>query len=41
MTFIPYGYVFDTIQDVADFLMGYGTWLEAQGFVFDSFYHNI
>ena len=34
---IPYGYVFDTIQDVADFLFGYGHWLESQGFKFDKF----
>ena len=34
---IPYGYVFDTIQDVADFLFGYGYWLETQGFKFNKF----
>ena len=34
---IPYGYVFNTIQDVADFLFGYGHWLEDQGFRFDKF----
>ena len=32
---IPYGYVFDTKQDVADFLLGYGYYLEAQGFKFN------
>jgi len=38
---IPYGYVFDTIQDVADFMFGYGHWLEAQGFKFDKFSNEI
>ena len=32
---IPYGYVFDTVQDVVDFLFGYGHWLEGQGFKFN------
>jgi len=34
---IPYGYVFNTIQDVTDFLFGYGHWLEDQGFKFNKF----
>ena len=34
---IPYGYVFNTTQDVADFLLGYGHWLQSQGFKFDKF----
>ena len=34
---IPYGYVFDTIQDVADFLSGYGNYLERQGFRFNKY----
>ena len=34
---IPYGHVFDTIQDVTDFLFGYGHWLESQGFRFNKF----
>jgi len=34
---IPYGHVFDTIQDVADFLFGYGHYLESQGFKFNKF----
>ena len=38
---IPYGYVFNTIQDVADFLFGYGNWLEAQGFKFDKFSNEL
>jgi hypothetical protein len=32
---IPYGTVFETIQDTIDFVLGYGHWLEEQGFVFD------
>ena len=38
---IPYGYVFTTIQDVADFLLGYGHWLESQGFKFNKFSKEI
>ena len=38
---IPYGYVFDTIQDVADFLFGYGNWLEGQGFRFNKFSNEL
>jgi hypothetical protein len=38
---IPYGYVFDTIQDVADFLFGYGHWLESQGFKFNKFSNEL
>ena len=38
---IPYGYVFDTIQDVADFLFGYGQWLESQGFRFNKFSNEL
>ena len=38
---IPYGYVFETIQDVVDFLFGYGQWLEAQGFKFDKYSNEI
>src|SRR6056300_1042976 len=38
---IPYGYVFDTIQDVADFLFGYGHWLEGQGFKFNKFSNEL
>jgi len=32
---LPYGSVLNTIQDVVDFLLGYGRWLEDQGFKFD------
>ena len=38
---IPYGYVFTTIQDVADFLFGYGHWLEKQGFRFNKYSKEI
>ena len=38
---IPYGYVFDTIQDVADFLFGYGKWLEEEGFKFNKYSNEI
>ena len=34
---IPYGHVFDTIQDVTDFLFGYGHWLQSKGFKFNKF----
>ena len=30
-----YGHLFTSIQDVVDFLLGYGNYLEDQGFVFD------
>jgi hypothetical protein len=33
---VPYGYVFTTINAVADFLVSYGRLLTSQGFVFDS-----
>ena len=38
---VPYGHVFDTIQDVVDFMIGYGKWLESKGFVFDQFSNEI
>ena len=34
---IPYGTKFRTVQDVVDFLLGYGEYLKDQGFVFDDF----
>jgi len=36
-TKIPYGSVFETVQEVYDVLQGYGNWLTTQGFVFDEF----
>ena len=38
---VPYGTIFTTIQDVVDFLLGYGEWLNDQGFIFDQFNNNI
>jgi len=38
---IPYGYVFNTIQDVTDFLLGYGNWLEGQGFRFNKYSNEL
>ena len=38
---IPYGYVFSTIQDVVDFLFGYGYYLEQQGFRFNKYSNEI
>lgn len=38
---IPYGYVFNTIQDVADFMFGYGHYLESQGFRFNRFSNEL
>jgi hypothetical protein len=37
---IGYGTKFEKIQEVVDFLQGYGTYLEKQGFVFDEFNTN-
>jgi len=34
---LDYGTVLPTIQDVVDFLLGYGFWLKTQGFIFDEF----
>ena len=38
---IPYGYVFNTMQDVADFLFGYGHYLESQGFRFNKYSNEL
>ena len=32
---LPYGSVFETIQEVVDFMLGYNQYLETEGFVFD------
>ena len=37
---VRYGTTFDTIQEVVDFMIGYGFWLEEQGFVFDNYEGN-
>ena len=38
---VPYGSEFSTIQDVVDFLLGYGEHLKDQGFIFDDFNANL
>lgn len=38
-TIVPYGTVYNSLQDVYSFIIGYGHWLEKQGFIFD-FYNN-
>lgn len=37
VTQVPYGTEFSTIQAVYDLLVGYGAFLETQGFIFDNF----
>jgi len=34
---LPYGSVLGSVQEVVDFLLGYGQWLKDQGFVFEEF----
>ena len=38
---LPYNTKLSTVQEVVDFLLGYGEWLKDQGFVFDDFNTNI
>jgi len=38
---IPYGKRIATVQEVVDIIMGYGAYLEDQGFVFDDFNNNL
>jgi len=38
---IPYGTKLRTIQEVVDFLLGYGEYLKDQGFIFDNFNNNL
>lgn len=40
-TVVPYGTKFDSIQEVVDFLLGYGEWLKDQGFIFDEFNNEL
>ena len=40
VTEINYGTTFNSLQEVVDFMLGYGKWLEEQGFVFDNFDGN-
>jgi len=37
VTSIPYGSSFNNLQDVYDVLVGYGAYLESQGFIFDEY----
>jgi hypothetical protein len=36
-TLVPYKTEFSRIQEVYDFIIGYGKWLETQGFIFDEY----
>ena len=38
---IPYGTEYDNIQSLYDMLIGYGKWLETQGFLFDEYNSNL
>ena len=38
---VPYGTKFRTIQEIVDFLTGYGEYLKGQGFIFDDFNNNM
>ena len=38
---MPYGTVLSKVQDVVDFLLGYGECLKTQGFVFEDFNNNL
>jgi len=38
---IPYGTTFSRVQDVYDLILGYGTWLVDQGFVFNQFNNDL
>ena len=38
---VPYGKEFDKIQEVYDLIVGYGAWLEDQGFIFDQFNNDL
>ena len=38
---VPYGMEFDNIQAVYDVIVGYGAWLQDQGFIFDEYNSDI
>ena len=38
---VTYGTVFESLQEVVNFIIGYGKYLESQGFVFDNFSNEI
>jgi len=41
ITKIPYGTEFSTVQEVYDFIIGYGNYLEKQGFIFDEYNSDV
>lgn len=40
ISYVPYGTVFNNRQEVYDFLISYGRWLESQGWIFDAINEN-
>ena len=38
---VPYGTEFSSVQEVVDFLIGYGEYLKDQGFIFDDYNSNL
>ena len=38
---VPYGVEYKNVQDVYDFIVGYGKWLESKGFVFDEYNQDL
>lgn len=40
-TIIPYGTRYSTLQEVYDIIIGYGRWLEVQGFIFDEYNQDL
>lgn len=40
-TIVPYGIEYSTIQEVYDFIVGYGKWLVGKGFVFDEYNNDL
>ena len=38
---LPYGTVLNSIQEVVDFLLGYGEYLKSQGFIFEQFNNTL
>lgn len=40
-TDVPYGTRYDTLQEVYDLIVGYGHWLETQGFVFNEYNQDL
>jgi hypothetical protein len=41
VTQVPYGTIFNTVQEVYDFIIGYGSWLISQGFIFDEYNNDL